>query len=98
MESYGWHCESVYQGENLTGIINETEGQIKSGAFNFGNNDLLKLHLFDSSLKINAVNGRRRLIKASSTAHIDGTAALLDAMCVRQNHLAELGDYLRNEG
>lgn len=98
MEAYGWHCESVYQGENLTGIINETEGQIKSGAFNFGNNDLLKLHLFDSSLKINAVNGRRRLIKASSTAHIDGTAALLDAMCVRQNHLAELGDYLRNEG
>ena len=98
LEAYGFHCESVHQGENLTGIINETEGQIRGGHFNFGNNDLMKVHLFDSSLKINTVNGRRKLIKASSTAHIDGTAALLDAMCVRQNHFAEIGDQLRNEG
>lgn len=98
LEGYGFHCEPVRQGENLTTIINETEGMMKDGRFNFGDNDLMKAHLFGAALKINAETNRRRLIKVASTVHIDGVAALLDAVCVRANHLAEIGHQLRNEG
>lgn len=98
LEQYGFHCESVRQGENLTGIINDTEGKLKDGTFNFGDNDLMKIHLFESSVKINTETNRRRLCKVSSTSHIDGVAALLDAMTVRANHWAEYGKQLRNEG
>ena len=36
-------------------------------------------------------------MKVSSTAHIDGMAALLDAMCMRRNHYNEIEYLLRNE-
>ena len=39
--------------------------------------------------------GRGKLVKLSPSDHIDGTAALLDAMCVRQKWDAEIGDQLR---
>ena len=38
-----------------------------------------------------------KLIKMSATAHIDGTAALSDALCVRQKWYNEIGVQLRNE-
>ena len=34
----------------------------------------------------------------NAAAHIDGGAALLDAMTVRQKYYAEIGEQLRNEG
>ena len=39
-----------------------------------------------------------KLVKLSPSDHIDGTAALLNAMCVRQKHYASLGARLMNEG
>jgi hypothetical protein len=41
--------------------------------------------------------GRGRLVKLSPNLHIDGTAALADAFCVRQKWYIEMGDRLRNE-
>jgi len=38
-----------------------------------------------------------RLIKISTNDHIDGTAALLCAACVRQKYWNEIGGQLRNE-
>lgn len=97
MQQYGFHMDSVYQGENLTGIINETEGQIKDRNVLIGDNDLLAVHMLNSALKINAESERRKLVKLEPRAHIDGMAALLDAMCMRAVHGVEISEQLKNE-
>ena len=96
MSQYGFHMDDVYQGENLTTVIRETEGLMKDGIFNIGNNDLLKMHLLDSAVKANSETNRLKLIKLDQRCHIDGTAALLDAMCVRQKWYEQIGAQLRN--
>jgi phage terminase large subunit-like protein len=98
METYGFHMDSVTQGENLTGIINTTEGMLKDGVIDIGDNDLMYVHMLDAALKQNAETGRKKLIKISSTAHVDGMAALLDAVLMRQIHFDEIGEQLRNTG
>lgn len=98
MKMYGFHMDDCWQGENMTPVIKETEGSVKDGRFNFGNNDLLKIHLLNSALKMNAETNRVKLIKLSATDRIDGTAALLDAMAVRQKWYGDIGEQLRNEG
>ena len=97
LQQYGFHCDDVFQGENLTSTILETEGLIRDGKIHIGDNDLLKVHLLDSAVKINAENNRRRLIKMRAAAHIDGTAALLDSMCVRQKWWDGIKYQLENE-
>ena len=96
MEQYGFHMDSVYQGENLTGVINLTEGTAKNGDFCIGDNDLMAVHMLNAALKLNAETGRKKLIKLHQTDHVDGMAALLDAMCMRQVYGTELGEQLRN--
>lgn len=97
MKGYGIHMDDVYQGENLSPVIDETEGLIKDGRIQIGDNDLLRIHLLDSATKMNSETSRKRLIKVSANVHIDGTAALLDAMCVRQKWYGEIGVQLKNE-
>lgn len=97
MQSFGFHMDDVYQGDNLWPVIQELEGMMKDGIINIGDNDLLKIHCIDSAIKINTDRGRGRLIKVRPSAHIDGMAALLDAMCVRQKYYNEIGEQLRNE-
>jgi hypothetical protein len=48
-------------------------------------------------VKQNTEDLRKRLVKVSAKAHIDGTAALLDALTVRQKWYSEIGEQLRNE-
>lgn len=96
LETYGAQCDDVYQGENLYGIMQEVQGLLEDGRIHIGDNDLLKMHLLDSAIKMSAERGRGKLVKIHPSRHIDGTAALLDAMCVRQKHFAEIGDQLRN--
>ena len=97
LEAQGWHMESVSQGSNLTGVINDVEGMIKDGTLRSAeDNGLMKIHMMDSALQTYEDN-RRRLVKVSSTAHIDGMAALLDAMTMRRNYYNELEQLLRNE-
>ena len=97
MESYGFQTDDVYQGENLYGIIQETQGWLEDGKLHICDNDLLKMHLLNSAIKMSAERGRGKLVKLSPTLHIDGTAALLDAMTVRQKWYAEIGEQLKNE-
>ncbi len=98
LDKYGFHMESVVQGPNLTGVIIDTEGLLKSGRLQCANdNDLMKIHWLDAALKIEDETNRRKLIKISKNAHVDGVAALLDAMCMRHNHWEEYGAQLRNE-
>lgn len=99
MQKYGFHMDSVAQGSNLTGVINDFEGLMKEGRLvSAEQNDLLKIHLLDAALKAEADTGRRRLIKMSATAHVDGVAAMLDAMCMRHVHWDEIGEQLKNKG
>ena len=96
MENYGFHMDDVFQGYNLHPVIQEVEGYLKDGRIHIGDNDLLKIHFFNSALKVSTEKGRSKLVKIKPTAHIDGMAALLDAMTVRQKWYAEIGKQLEN--
>jgi phage terminase large subunit-like protein len=98
MKAYGFHVDDVFQGENLFGVIQETEGLLEDGRICIGDNDLLKMHLLDSAVKMSVERGRGKLVKVNPSLHIDGTAALLDAMTVRQKWYGDIGEQLKNEG
>lgn len=97
LKSFGFQCDDVFQGDNLYGVMQETQGLIEDGKLHIGDNDLLKMHFLDSAVKMNNERGRGRLVKVNNSRHIDGMAALLDAMTVRQKWAAEIGEQLRNE-
>ena len=97
MEEYGFHMDSVFFGENLHGVMMETEGLLEDGKIHIGDNDLLKIHFLDSAVKMSTERGRGKLVKVSPSAHIDGMAALLCAMTVRQKYWNEIGQQLSNE-
>lgn len=97
LEAYGFQCDDVYQGDNLWGVLQEMEGLFKDGKVHIGDNDLLKIHLLNSAIKMSTERGRGKLVKISPTAHIDGVAALADAFCVRQKWNETIGIQLRNE-
>ena len=96
MERYGFHMDDVYQGENLYGVMQETQGLLEDGRIHIGDNDLLKIHLLNAAIKMSTERGRGKLVKVSPSAHIDGAAALLDAMTVRQKWYADIGEQLKN--
>lgn len=97
LESYGYQCDDVYQGDNLWSIIQEVGALIKSGKIHIGDNDLLKLHFLDSAIKMNNDRGRGRLIKLNpNTSHIDGMASVLDAFTMRSKYFDEIGGRLEN--
>lgn len=97
LNQYGFQTDDVYQGDNLWGVLQEMEGLFKDGKVHIGDNDLLKVHLLNSAIKMSTERGRGKLIKLNPTAHIDGTAALADAFCVRQKWYDTIGTQLRNE-
>ena len=96
MDGYGFHMDSVFQGFNLHPAITEFEGLLKDGKINIGDNDLLKIHLYNSALKISTEKGRSRLVKVNPMVHVDGMAALLCAMIVKQKWYGEIGEQLKN--
>ena len=97
LNTYGFRTDDVYQGENLYGVLMEMQGLLEDGRVHIGDNDLLKIHLLNSAIKMSTERGRGKLVKLSPNDHIDGTAALADAFCVRQKWYAEIGDQLKNE-
>lgn len=98
MKTYGFHMDDVYQGDNLWGVIQETEGLLKDGKIKIGDNDLLKIHMLDTAIKMSLERGRGRIIKVNNNSHIDGVASLLDSMTVRQKWHTEIGEQLKNAG
>ena len=77
--------------------MQETAGLIEDGKLHIGDNDLLKIHFLDSAIKMDNERGRGRLVKVNNSRHIDGMAALLDAMTVRQKWAPEIGEQLKNK-
>lgn len=97
MTAFGFHMDDVFQGENLYGVIQEVEGLLEDGKIHIGDNDLLKMHLLNGAIKMSTERGRGKLVKLNPSLHIDGAAALLDAMTVRQKWYGEIGERLANE-
>ena len=96
MKQYGFHMDDVYQGDNLHPVIVELQGLLEDRKIHIGDNDLLKAHLLNCALKTSAERGRSKIVKLKPSVHIDGAAALLDAMTVRQKWYSEIGEQLRN--
>ena len=96
LKGQGFHCDDVYQGDNLWGIIQEVGALIKDGRVRIGDNDLLKTHFLNSAIKMNNDRGRGRLIKINPTSHIDGMASVLDAFTMRSKYHEEIGEQLKN--
>ena len=98
-----FHTDSVTQGFNLSGVADILEGMLREGRIrDMDDNDLLKIHMADSAQQMESnaeqAHPRKKLVKISKYAHVDGMAALLDAMAMRQFKWAELGTRLTNEG
>lgn len=98
MKAYGFHMDDVNQGYNLTPVINETQGLIQDGKIHVGSNNLLKIHFYNTSLKMDTGRNKVMIVKSGSRTRIDGVAAFLDAMTVRQKWFSEIGQQLRNTG
>ena len=97
MKQYGIHMDDVFQGFNLTPIINNFDGLIRDGKVHIGNNDLLKIHMLNAALKKDAQTERVKLVKLKATDHVDGMAAVLDAMTMREKWWSEVGHRLKND-
>ena len=96
LKDYGFNCDDVYQGTNLYPMTQQVEGLLKDGKIHIGENDLMKVHMLNSAIKMDVERGRGRLVKIHPNAHIDGMAALLDAFAVRDKHYGDLKDRLQN--
>lgn len=96
MKAFGFHMDDVWQGSNLTPVIRELEGQLKDGVIDIGDNALLQSHLLNVALKTEAESERVKPVKIAKRSRIDGAAALLDALTVRQKWYAEIGEQLKN--
>ena len=96
LDSYGFVTDDVFQGENLYPVLMECQGLLEDGKIHIGDNDLLKMHLLNSAIKMSVERGRGKLVKVSPGVHIDGAAALIDALCVRQKWYSEIGEQLKN--
>ena len=97
MNAYGFQTDDVFQGYNLSPVIKEMEGLMKDKRILYAKNSILKMHLLDTALKIDTESNKVKIIKLDSKCHIDGTAALLDALTVRQKWYGEIGAQLENK-
>lgn len=97
LKAYGFHTDDVYQGDNLWPMMQEFQGLLEDGKVHIGDNDLLKVHLLNAAVKMSIERGRGKLVKINPTAHIDGMAAILDALTMRSKYAEEISEQLRNE-
>jgi phage terminase large subunit-like protein len=98
MEAYGFHCDDVFQGYNMHPAIQQLEGLLGDGVIDIGDNDLLKMHLLDTALKSEGESRRSKIVKMDKRCHIDGTAAILCALIVREKYYDTIGEQLKNAG
>lgn len=96
LENAGFKTDDVYQGTNLTPVITELEGGLLNGLYRIGNNNLLMSHLLNVALKTNSEDDRKKPVKISSRAHIDGAVALLDALTMKMKYHKQIGARLKN--
>ena len=101
LQQKSFHTDTVTQGFNLSNVSDIFEGMLREGRIrDMDDNDLLKIHLADAAQQMEGnaetAHPRKKLVKISKGAHVDGCAALLDAMAMRQFKWDELGRRLMN--
>ena len=102
LEKKHFHTDSVTQGFNLSSVSDTFEGLLREGRIrDMDDNSLLKIHMADAAQQMEgnteAAHPRKKLVKISKNAHVDGVAAILDAMAMRQFNWAKLGPRLENK-
>ena len=102
LEQKHFHVDSVTQGFNLSTVSDTVEGLLREGRIrDMDDNDLLKIHFADAAQQMESstenAHPRKKLVKISKYAHVDGMAAVLDAMAMRQFKWADLGKRLENK-
>ena len=97
MKENGFLMDDVYQGWNMTPAIYKLEGKLKEKRIKIGDNPLLRVHLLDTALQHDRMTKRVKIIKLNSSSHIDGTAALLDALIVKDKYAGEYSRQVANE-
>ena len=103
LQKKSFHTDTVTQGFNLSSVSDTFEGMLREGRIrDMDDNDLLKIHMADSAQQMESnteyAHPRKKLVKISKYAHVDGMASLLDAMAMRQFKWAEIGKRLQNGG
>lgn len=93
----GFVMDDVFQGWNMTPAIDKLEGELKERRIKIGDNALLRVHLLDTALQRDRMTKRVKIVKVNGNSHIDGTAALLDALIVKDKWAGEYGRQLKNE-
>ena len=96
MSQYGFHMDDVYQGENLTPVLNEADGLLRDKTLRLGDNNLLKAHFLNAGVKQNTETRKIRPVKIDPRTHIDGFVAVIDALTVRQKWYEQIGEQLKN--
>ena len=101
LEKKHFHTDTVTQGFNLSNVSDTFEGMLREGRIrDMDDNDLLKIHMADAAQQMESnteqAHPRKKLVKISKTAHVDGVAALLDAIAMRQFKWDKLGPRLEN--
>lgn len=96
LDGAGFHTDDVFQGTNLSPMLDEFEGLLKGKKIHIGDNELLKKHLLDVAVQYNNVNERKKPVKIERRLHIDGFVAVIDAMTVRSKYFKEIKKQLAN--
>ena len=96
LERYGFHCDDVHQGENLTPVIHEMDGLLRDKTLQLGHNNVLKAHFLNVGMKQNEETRKIRPVKIDARTHIDGFVAVIDALTVRQKWYEDIGAQLKN--
>lgn len=96
MKESGFHMDDVYQGTNLTPVLNTFEGDLKDGMYLIGENNLLKSHLLNVAVQIKTDDSRMKPVKIEKRAHIDGAVSIFDALAVKMKYHKEIGRQLQN--
>lgn len=96
MKESGFHMDDVYQGTNLTPVLNTFEGDLKDGMYLIGDNNLLKSHMLNVAVQIQTDDSRMKPVKIEKRAHIDGAVSIFDALAVKMKYHKEIGRQLQN--
>ena len=97
LQNSGFHTDDVFQGTNLSPLLDEFEGKLKDGSVRIGNNNLLKSHLLNVAVQINSGDGRKKPVKIEQRMHIDGFVSVIDAFTVRSKYYSQIARQLANE-
>ena len=97
LDHYGFHMDDVYQGFNLTPVLNEAEGLLRDGTLRIGTNKVLKSHFLNTAVSQDTETRKIKPVKIDPRTHIDGFVAVIDALTVRQKWYDQIGAQLKNE-